>query len=192
MDFDGNGFVSPKEAFLAMDIGKREFESRGRVCKEYFSLKDGLSLSKKCEKIIKADFVIIKKSKRELYLLKNGKIFKKYHIALGGNPEGKKTRQGDQKTPEGRYTLDYKKRDSAFFRAIHISYPNRADRLRAERAGVNAGGYIMIHGQKNGFGWLSPLTQRFDWTQGCIAVSNEEMREIWRSIDTPTAIEILP
>lgn len=88
--------------------------------------------------------------------------------------------------------LDFKKQDSAFFRAIHISYPNQADIQRAQVAGVNPGGAIMIHGQKNGFGWLSAVSQRFDWTDGCIALSNKDMQKVWNLVQVPTVIEIAP
>jgi len=88
--------------------------------------------------------------------------------------------------------LDFKKQDSAFFRAIHISYPNQADVRRAQKAGVSPGEAIMIHGQQNGLGWLSALAQRYDWTDGCIALSNEDMHRVWSLVMVPTAIEIAP
>ena len=140
----------------------------------------------------KADLVLVIKSDSKLYLKKNGKVLKEYHVAFGENPDGHKQHEGDERTPEGRYVLDYKKKDSAFYKSIHISYPNEADKKRAESAGVNPGGFIMIHGQKNGHGWLSWLTQRFNWTDGCIAVTNSEMDEIWESVDVGTPIEIRP
>src|SRR5690606_20762564 len=96
-------------------------------------------------------------------------------IALGGNPVGHKQQEGDQRTPEGRYVLDYRKPDSAYFRALHVSYPNAADAAAAKARGVSPGGLIMIHGQRNGFGWAAAATQRVDWTDGCIALSNEDM-----------------
>ena len=91
---------------------------------------------------------------------------------------------------EGHYTLDFKKEDSAFHRAIHISYPNDADKQSAAQLGVDPGGAIMIHGQRNWLGWLSFITQRFNWTDGCIAVTNSEMDEIWDSVPVNTPIEI--
>ena len=126
----------------------------------------------------KADSVLVVKSKSKLYLMKAGKVLKAYQVALGANPKGHKTKMGDERTPEGRYVLDYKKSDSAFYKAIHISYPNEADKRKAKKLGVNPGGFIMIHGQKNRFGGLWWLTQRFNWTEGCVAVSNREMDEI--------------
>lgn len=138
------------------------------------------------------DSVLVKKSESKMYLLANRRMVKEYHVVFGANPEGHKQREGDERTPEGKYTLDYKKEDSAFFRAIHISYPNADDMKRAKAANVKPGGQIMIHGQRNGMGWLSWLTQRFNWTNGCIAVTNAEMEEIWRMVKTGTAIEIKP
>lgn len=140
----------------------------------------------------KADLVLVTKTDSKLFLKKNGKILKAYRVAFGANPVGHKQQEGDERTPEGRYVLDYKKEDSAFYRSIHISYPNAADKKRAKEAGVNPGGFIMIHGQKNGWGWLSWITQRFNWTDGCIAVSNKAMDEIWDSINIGTPIEIRP
>ncbi len=139
-----------------------------------------------------ADMVLVIKSKSKLYLKQNGKTLKAYHVAVGANPQGHKKQEGDERTPEGNYFLDYKKNDSDFYKSIHISYPDKADRKRAEEAGVNPGGFIMIHGQKNGLGWLSWITQRFNWTDGCIAVSNSAMDEIWNAVDVGTPIEIRP
>lgn len=127
-----------------------------------------------------------------MYLLSEGKRIKEYNVVFGGNPKGHKQQEGDQRTPEGKYILDYKKPDSAFHKAIHISYPNEVDKARAKKMGVKPGGLIMIHGQKNGLGWLSWVTQNFNWTDGCIAVTNEEMDEIWSLVKIGTPIEIQP
>ena len=88
--------------------------------------------------------------------------------------------------------LDFKKADSAFFKAIHISYPNQADKRTAESRGVDPGAAIMIHGQKNGLGWLSLVSQQFDWTDGCIALANEDMQQVWDLVEVPTPIDIVP
>lgn len=140
----------------------------------------------------KADRVLVIKSDSKLYLKKNGKVIRRYHVAFGANPIGHKLQEGDERTPEGRYYLDYKKANSSYHKAIHISYPNAADKKRAKESGVNPGGQIMIHGQKNGFGWLSWVIQRFNWTDGCIAVSNRAMDDIWMFVDVGTPIEIKP
>lgn len=141
--------------------------------------------------IDKADSVLVDKSEARLYLIRDGVPFREYHVAFGANPKGHKREEGDERTPEGKYTLDYKKDDSAFYKAIHISYPNENDTRLAEARGVSPGGFIMIHGQKNGLGWLSIISQRFNWTNGCIAVKNREMDEIWQSVDAGTPIEIV-
>ena len=140
----------------------------------------------------KADLVLVKKSERKMYLMKNEIPFREYKVAFGANPKGHKQQEGDERTPEGKYILDYKKSDSAFYKAIRISYPNEQDKKRAQESGVNPGGLVMIHGQKNGFGWLDFITQSFDWTDGCIAVKNNEMDEIWVSVDVGTPIIIEP
>ena len=140
----------------------------------------------------KADFVLVVKSEAALYLKKSGKTLKKFPVVFGADPRGPKQKRGDKRTPEGCYLLDYKKADSAYYKAIHISYPNVRDRQRAKAAGVDPGGQIMIHGQKNGFEWLQSLTQQFNWTNGCIALSNQEMDEIWWAVDAGTPIEIKP
>jgi murein L,D-transpeptidase YafK len=140
----------------------------------------------------KADFVLVVKSESTLYLKREGKTLKKFSVVFGADPMGPKQKRGDKRTPEGCYMLDYKKADSAFYKAIHISYPNALDRRRAEAAGVDPGGLIMIHGQKNGFAWLQHLTQQFNWTNGCIAASNQAMDEIWQAVDVGTPIEIKP
>jgi murein L,D-transpeptidase YafK len=128
------------------------------------------------------DLVRILKSDHKLQLVSAGHVLKEFKIALGGNPIGHKMQEGDGKTPEGLYILDYKKSDSAFHKAFHISYPNSVDTASAKYRGVNPGGAIMIHGQKNGFGWLSRLSQRFDWTNGCVALHDSDMDILWASV----------
>jgi murein L,D-transpeptidase YafK len=142
--------------------------------------------------IEKADRVLVVKTESKLYLIKNEKVLSDYKVAFGANPKGHKQQEGDERTPEGIYLLDYKKDDSAFYKAVHISYPNEADKKRVKEAGVNPGGLIMIHGQKNRLGWLSWITQNFNWTNGCIAVSNSAMDEIWEAVSVGTPIEIKP
>ena len=139
-----------------------------------------------------ADLVLVVKSRAKLYLMKNGKMMDAYRVALGANPKGQKLQEGDQRTPEGRYILDYKKEDSAFYKAIHISYPNAADMRRARTMGVDPGGMIMIHGHKSGFEWLSRLKEPYHWTDGCIAVSNSAMDAIWEAVTVGTPIIIRP
>ncbi len=138
------------------------------------------------------DLVRVDKSERRMELLLEGQVVRSYAIALGANPLGHKQQQGDERTPEGRYVLDWQNPNSCCFRSLHISYPNAADKAAASALGVDPGGMIMIHGQVNGYGWWSWLVQRFDWTDGCIAVADEDMREIWDMVPVGTPIEINP
>lgn len=140
--------------------------------------------------IAEVDLVKVDKSENRMYLLDGEKIVKEYHVALGSNPKGHKQQEGDEKTPEGKYTLDYKKEDSSFYRAMHISYPNEQDKATAKKVGVSPGGFIMVHGQRNWLGWLSSISQRFNWTNGCIALTNSEMDEFMDLVDVGTAIQI--
>jgi murein L,D-transpeptidase YafK len=140
----------------------------------------------------RADRVLVVKSDRTLKLLDRGRVIKTYKIALGGNPRGAKTRQGDHKTPEGVYVLDRRNQHSQFYRSIHISYPNAEDRVRARKLGVSPGGDVMLHGLPNGYGWVGSRHRARDWTDGCVAVTNEEMDEIWRAVPDGTPIEIRP
>ncbi|RAZ80332.1 L,D-transpeptidase family protein [Mesorhizobium atlanticum] len=139
----------------------------------------------------KVDLVRVAKSNRQLQLIGGDKILRSYSIALGGDPVGQKHREGDERTPEGRYMLDWRNPDSVAHKSIHISYPNADDIAAAKALGVDPGGSIMIHGQPNGFGWLGRLLQMVDWTDGCIAVTNSDMDEIWTMVADGTPIEIM-
>lgn len=132
------------------------------------------------------------KSEHKLQLLSQEKVVGEFHVVFGANPKDHKTQEGDEKTPEGKYTLDYKKADSAFYKAIHISYPNAQDSLNAKKRGGSPGGQIMIHGQKNGLSWLSAVSQQFNWTNGCVALTNDDMDKVWIKVKVGTPIEILP
>jgi murein L,D-transpeptidase YafK len=143
-------------------------------------------------RIQKADAVLVIKSERQLYLLSKGVPFASFPVTFGANPTGHKQKQGDERTPEGHYRLDYKNPNSKFYKSIHISYPNAKDRANARRLGVDPGGDIMIHGQKNGWQWASPLVQLFPWTDGCVALSDRDMDRVWMSVDPGTPIEIRP
>jgi murein L,D-transpeptidase YafK len=139
-----------------------------------------------------ADRILIEKSERRLTLISKNKVLKTYQIALGGNPNGPKERQGDNKTPEGTYIIDSRNRNSRYHLSLHISYPNENDRKRAKELGVNPGGDIMIHGIKNGFSWVGDLHTEVDWTKGCIAVTDEEIEEIDMVTPNGTIVEIRP
>jgi L,D-peptidoglycan transpeptidase YkuD (ErfK/YbiS/YcfS/YnhG family) len=138
------------------------------------------------------DKILIEKQARRLTLLSKGAVVKTYKIALGGNPVGPKERQGDNKTPEGTYIIDARNGNSGFHLSLHISYPNAKDRKRARELGVSPGGDIMIHGLKNGFAPADALHTESDWTEGCIAVTNPEMEEIYKFVPNGTLVEITP
>ena len=135
-----------------------------------------------------ADKVVVLKAKRKLLLINGDKILKTYRVSLGGNPVGRKIREGDHKTPEGKYVLDWHNTQSDYYKSIHISYPNPEDLARARKLGVPPGGDLFIHGQPNDY--QGHGKKAGDWTDGCIAVSNTEMDEIWRAVADGTPIEI--
>jgi murein L,D-transpeptidase YafK len=141
-----------------------------------------------------ADRVVVKKHQRRLYLMRKGRVMRTYRVSLGIAPVGHKEHRGDNRTPEGRYVLDWRNPSSRFRKAIHISYPNLDDRMRAEARGRDPGGMIMIHGEPRSPGdrALRELVRGEDWTQGCIAVSDLAIDEIWRWTRNGTPIEILP
>ncbi len=141
---------------------------------------------------LRADRVLVLKKERTLQLLSRGKVIKSYKVALGGNPIGPKTRQGDHKTPEGVYVLDRRNAHSQFHRAIHISYPNERDRAEARKLKVSPGGDVFVHGLPNGYGFVGASHRLKDWTDGCVAVTDEEIEEIWRAVPDGTPIEIRP
>jgi murein L,D-transpeptidase YafK len=138
----------------------------------------------------KVDRVVVKKSNRVMMLMQEEQILKTYRISLGKSPEGHKVKVGDSKTPEGEYLLDWRNPKSKFHLSIHISYPNEQDALQALMLGVRPGGNVMIHGLPKGMAWLGAIHAYIDWTDGCIAVTNEEMEEIWRLVPDGTPIRI--
>lgn len=143
----------------------------------------------------RADQVIVKKSQRKLELHHNGRVIREYKVALGGSPDGHKFREGDQRTPIGDYSLNWRNPNSNFYKAIHISYPNERDKLVSRTLGYSSpGGMIMIHGLPNYVQSESMRRQYVgrDWTSGCIAVQNHEMDEIWLMVGDGTPIRILP
>lgn len=136
--------------------------------------------------------VVVHKSQRRLHLMSGDEILHSYRISLGDNPVGHKLFEGDNRTPEGQYTLDWRNYNSDFYKSIHISYPSEEDRALADAWGLDPGGSIMIHGLPNGAGDLAFAYAGLDWTNGCIAVTNEEMDEIWQLVRDGTPISILP
>jgi len=138
----------------------------------------------------RADLVVVEKARRQLHLYAGFELLKSYRVALGPHPTGHKEQEGDGRTPEGRYVLDYRNPNSSYHRSLHVSYPNAGDRAWAAERGVSPGGDIMVHGLPPG----ATLTfhPHRDWTLGCIAVTSEEIEEIWRAVPDGTPIEIRP
>ena len=142
--------------------------------------------------ISKADLVVVHKSKRTMALIKDGQPFREYSVSLGENPKGHKEEEGDKRTPEGEYLLDWRHHSDLYHRSIHISYPNEQDREAARERGVKPGGMIMIHGIPRIYERVADVLKSRDWTDGCIAVNNDEMNEIWNLVQDGTPIHIVP
>jgi murein L,D-transpeptidase YafK len=138
------------------------------------------------------DRILVEKSTRRLSVFRDGKRLKTYRVALGRDPVGPKEQEGDMKTPEGVYTIDSRNPQSDYHLALHVSYPSEEDTARAEERGLNAGFDIMIHGIQNGGGWIGAFHRMHDWTAGCIALTDEEIEELWRVTPDGTPIEIRP
>ena len=138
------------------------------------------------------DRVVVEKAARKLSLFHDGRRLKSYSVALGRSPIGPKEKEGDMKTPEGIYKIDNRNAQSSFHLALHISYPSNDDNTHAAERGVSAGFDIMIHGIRNGLGWMGAFHRRKDWTAGCIALTDEEIEELWRVTPDGTTIEIRP
>lgn len=136
------------------------------------------------------DRILVVKSSRTMTLFSRGKTLRTYKVALGGQPVGAKERIGDHKTPEGQYVVSMKLANSQFYRALRISYPNAEDVQRARKLGVDPGGLVEVHGLGRRFGWLGALHRKTDWTDGCVAVTNEEIDEIWKLVPVGTPVEI--
>jgi murein L,D-transpeptidase YafK len=139
-----------------------------------------------------ADLVVVEKGQRQLIAYSHGAQLRRYAVSLGGAPIGPKTRQGDRRTPEGRYLIDQHNPSSGFHRALHVAYPSAAESARARAGGYDAGGDIMVHGLKNGLGYVGRAHRFLDWTVGCIAVTNPEIEELYRIVPDGTPIEIRP
>jgi murein L,D-transpeptidase YafK len=140
----------------------------------------------------RADQIVVIKSQHTMTLLSHGHTIKVYRVALGKGGGGPKRQLGDHETPEGACIIDSKNTKSRFHLALHVSYPNAADRITAQAEGVPTGGDIMIHGVERQFAWMGSLQHEVDWTDGCIAVTNPEIEEISRLVPIGTPIEIKP
>ncbi len=139
-----------------------------------------------------ADKILIEKAARRLTLLRGGVVLKTYRVTLGPQPVGPKQQEGDGRTPEGRYLIDWRNPNSKFHLSLHINYPDTDDQAQAVTRGVAPGGDIMIHGLPNANASLGALHYLKDWTLGCIAVSNQEIEEIWHAVPDGTPVEIVP
>ena len=135
--------------------------------------------------VLSASRVVVNKARREMLLLSGESVLRSYRIALGASPIGHKEREGDGRTPEGIYHIDWRNPRSRYHLSLHISYPNDTDCARAGEAGHDPGGDVMIHGQPN-----DGRRPEGDWTQGCIAVTDPEIEEIWNLVPDGTAVEI--
>ena len=138
------------------------------------------------------DKILVIKSARRLELISDGKVIRSYRISLGKQPKGPKLQEGDKRTPEGLYWVDWRKRSDKFNLAMHINYPNITDAAKARREGVNPGSMIMIHGTPDSEENPEELFHTLDWTDGCIAMKNYEMREVWSMVTDGTLVEIRP
>jgi murein L,D-transpeptidase YafK len=141
---------------------------------------------------IAIDQIVVTKSSHRMVLMHQSSILRSYQVSLGRGSIGPKTRAGDHRTPEGNYIIDWRNPQSRFHRSLHISFPNSGDLQRAKQLGAAPGGEIMIHGLQNGLGWIGRFHRWIDWTDGCIAVTNSEMDQIWREVPDGTRIEIRP
>jgi murein L,D-transpeptidase YafK len=142
--------------------------------------------------VVRADTIVVYKSQRVMHVMRDGEVLKSYRVALGKDPVGHKEIQGDNKTPEGTYFVDYMKPRSDFHRGIGLSYPSSWDQLQASIKGVPPGGAIMIHGLPNGYTAAAVGHPYVDWTAGCIAVTNREVEEIWSMVREGIEVKILP
>ena len=138
------------------------------------------------------DSMVVYKSKRQLLAYSNGKLLKTYKISLGKNPIGDKKVQGDKKTPEGIYTINGKNPHSGYYKNLGISYPDSQDIEDAKSIGKSTGGDVKIHGIRNRFGFISKFHRWFDWTAGCIALTDNEVDELFKAVEVGTKIEIKP
>lgn len=141
---------------------------------------------------IKIDSLVVTKSKRELMAFSNGQLIKTYKISLGKNPFGDKEFEGDKKTPEGIYFINAKNPNSGYYKNLGISYPNKHDLEVSKKIGKPTGGDVKIHGLKNGIGFISKFQRWYDWTAGCIALTDQEVDELYNTVDIGTKIEIKP
>lgn len=146
----------------------------------------------KLESNITIDSLVVYKSKRELMAYSNGQLIKTYTVSLGKNPIGDKEFEGDKKTPEGVYFINAKNPNSGYYKNVGISYPNKQDREVSKKLGKSTGGDVKIHGLRNGIGFIGKFQRWYDWTAGCIALTDQEVEELYNTVDIGTKIVINP
>jgi murein L,D-transpeptidase YafK len=166
---------------------------RRRTCSAFIAISFGLLvITSHAQTKTIADSIVVSKSEHTLSLMSGNTVLKTYHVALGRGSAGAKQTVGDNRTPEGKYIIDEKKASSKFHKALHISYPNADDRARALKLGKSPGGDIEIHGLPATFAWLGTAQRTLDWTSGCIALSNDEIDELWKMVPVGTPVKIDP
>jgi murein L,D-transpeptidase YafK len=153
---------------------------------------DGQSAARSIPTAVRADTILIVKHERKLYLLRDNHPLRSYRIALGLSPTGAKEREWDFRTPEGSYIIDFRQEHSHYFKALHISYPSPADLKRSSALHLPAGGNIFIHGEPNRPSKPVSYYKTRDWTNGCIALSDEDLQDVWDLTAGPTPVEIVP
>jgi len=171
-----------------MNITRR----RGTIALLTASLFGGPTMISQAEAKVVADSIVVSKSAHTLSLMSGKTVLKTYHVARGRGSAKAKQVAGDNRTPEGKYIVDEKKTSTSFHRALHLSYPNADDRARAANLGKSPGGDIEIHGLPTAFAWLGTMQHTLDWTAGCIALSNDEIDEVWKMVSVGTPVEIAP
>lgn len=168
---------------------------RGKVSSRPISSTSSLALrdpSMAFRAPVQTDKVVVEKSRRKMTVWRQGQVVATFPVALGRAPVGAKTCEGDMRTPEGKYRVTEHKPDSAFYRALRLSYPEEPDIARAREQGCSPGGNILIHGLENGFGYVGDAHRSVDWTRGCIAITNQEMDRLWTLVPDGTEVEIVP
>ena len=173
-------------------------QSFGKLDKTPYATKEcrkSLSRGTEIDHATKVDKIVVYKKKRILTTYRNGKKVHEFRVSMGKNcNKGDKVCAGDYKTPEGSYTIVRKKCDSRLYRSLMISYPNAKDKADARAKGLKPGGYITIHGQPkwNADGRGDKYTLSHDWTEGCMAVSNKAMEQLWKAVQNGVKIDIHP
>ncbi|CDU14037.1 L,D-transpeptidase family protein [Vibrio coralliirubri] len=180
-----NSSLDEKVAQLSQGSSKRPPQSSSR---QFYNAPDSASEIDLLSQVV--TLVKVDKSKRRMYLLKGEEVIQEFRIALGKQPKGHKRFEGDNRTPEGEYQLDYVMEESDFYRSVHINYPQPSDMQWAEQNDVDPGGNIKIHGIKNGERRSPSFIQSFDWTDGCIALTNQDMDEFLQLVKMGTPIYI--